>query len=159
MLKGLCEPRRLGPADDLSGFSCGAEKIDNWIAKHASKATKRRTAVVYATFDADKKCAGLYALSAHSMDRGALSGWLARNAPDQVPVILLGMLAVDKRYAGKGLGAQLLLDAYHRAQGAAETIGVKALVVDPLDDPVVSFYTHHGFEQVPGSDRLFARFA
>ena len=102
--------------------------------------------------------AGFYTLSAHSMDRNAMTGWLARNAPDQIPVILLGMLGVSSSHSGRGLGRQLLLDAYHRAKGAAETIGAKALVVDPLDDDVAGFYLDVGFERVPGSDRLFARF-
>lgn len=151
-------PRRLRDADDLSGFSCGVNAVDNWLAKHARHACKRGTAVVYVSFDGTGSLAGFYTLSAHSMDRNAMTGWLARNAPDQIPVILLGMLGVNASHAGKGLGRQLLLDAYHRAKGAAETIGAKALVVDPLDDNVAGFYLDVGFEHVPGSDRLFARF-
>lgn len=87
-----------------------------------------------------------------------MTGWLARNAPDQIPVILLGMLGVSKEYGGRGLGRQLLLDAYHRAKGAADTIGAKALVVDPLSEDVAGFYLGVGFERVPGCDRLYARF-
>lgn len=151
-------PRRLRDADDLSGFSCGANAVDNWLAKHARHACRRGTAVVYVSFDETGSLAGFYTLSAHSMDRNAMTGWLARNAPDQIPVILLGMLGVSSSHSGRGLGRQLLLDAYHRAKSAAETIGAKALVVDPLDDNVAGFYLDVGFEHVPGSDRLFARF-
>lgn len=116
------------------------------------------TAVVYVTFDDDGKLAGFYSLSAHSMDRNAMTGRLARNAPDQVPVILLGMLGVSAAYQGEGLGKQLLLDAHHRTKQAAETIGAQALVVDPLNAGAAEFCSRLGFEGVPGSDRLFARF-
>ena len=151
-------PRRLEQADNIEGFSCGAPLIDSWVSKHAMNTYKRGTAVVYASFDGDDKLAGFYSLSAHSMDRNIMTGWLARNAPDQVPVILLGMLGVSERCQGEGLGKQLLLDAYHRAAGAAEIIGARALVVDPLDERSRSFYLKCGFEPVPGGSRLFARF-
>lgn len=154
----LTPPRRLEHSDDLAGFSCGEPTIDIWLQKHARGAFKRGTAVVYVTFDGDGRLAGFYSLSAHSMDRNAMTGWLARNAPEQVPVILLGMLGVDSEYQGEGLGKQLLLDGYHRAKRAAETIGARALVVDPLNEAAAEFYLRLGFEHVPGSDRLFARF-
>lgn len=151
-------PRRLIETDDLSGFSCGEVVVDAWLSKHARHASKRGTAVVYVSFDTLGSLAGFYTLSAHSMDRNAMTGWLARNAPDQIPVILLGMLGVNKTHASKGLGKQLLLDAYHRAKSAAETIGAKALVVDPLNEDIAGFYLSVGFEHIPGSGRLFARF-
>lgn len=151
-------PRRLEVTDDLSGFTCGELAIDAWLQKHARHAFKRGTAVVYVTFDDDGRLAGFYSLSAHSMDRNAMTGWLARNAPDQIPVILLGMLGVSVEHQKEGLGKQLLLDGYHRAKCAAETIGARALVVDPLNERAAGFYEQLGFEQIPGSDRLFARF-
>lgn len=152
------KPRRLGAADGLSEFTCGDPAIDSWLQKRARHAFKRGTAVVYVTFDDAGKLAGFYSLSAHSIDRNAMTGWLARNAPEQVPVILLGMLGVSSSHQGEDLGKQLLLDAYHRAKRAAETIGARALVVDPLNGAAAEFYTRLGFEEVPGSDRLYARF-
>ena len=67
------------------------------------------------------------------------------------------MLGVSVNHKHEGLGKQLLLDAYHRARSSAETIGARALVVDPLDD-ARGFYQGFGFEQVQNSDKLFARF-
>lgn len=157
-LADIAAPRKLRDDDDLSGFSCEEAVVDTWLAKHARHACKRGTAVVYVCFDATGSLAGFYTLSAHLMDRNAMTGWLARNAPDQIPVILLGMLGVSAAHKGEGLGKQLLLDAYHRARNAADTIGAKALVVDPLSEAVAGFYLGVGFERIPGSDRLFARF-
>lgn len=151
-------PRRLTAEDDASAFSCGTQAIDAWLWKHARHAAKRGTAVVYVSCDERGKIAGFYALSAHSMDRSVLTGWLARNATDQIPVILLDMLGVRSDCSGAELETQLLLDACHRAQTAAQTIGARALVVDPLDEDAAAFYLNHGFEHVPGSNRLFARF-
>ena len=150
-------PRRLDDSDCIDGFTCGVAPIDEWLSKRARGALKRGTAVVYVSFDESGRLAGFFTLSAHSIDRGSISGWLARNTPDQIPTILLGMLGVSVNHKHEGLGKQLLLDAYHRARSSAETIGARALVVDPLDE-ARGFYQGFGFEQVAGSDKLFARF-
>ena len=49
--------------------------------------------------------------------------------PDPVPVVLLGRLAVDRAWQGKGLGADLLHDVILRIINAAALIGVRAILV------------------------------
>ena len=71
--------------------------------------------------------------------------------PEPVPVILLGQLAVDAGYQGRGLGADLLSDAGRRSLAAAEVIGARAIVVQALDERASTFYQRWGFR--PFSDR------
>lgn len=149
-------PRQLREDDSVVGFHCGAELVDNWVAAHALKARAAGTAVVYATFCEDG-LAGLYSLSSQSISRAGTSGWLARNAPEQIPVILLGMLGVDKRFQGQGLGHDLLLDAVRRAELVADQIGARAIVVDPVDEAARAFYARYGFRDMPHQVRMFAR--
>lgn len=149
-------PRQLRVEDDVAGFSCGVEIVDSWMALRARKARVAGTAVVYATF-CEGKLAGFYSLSSQSIPRESSSGWIARNAPDQIPVILLGMLGVDRRYQGCGLGHDLLLDAVRRAQAVSEQIGARAIVVDPADESARGFYMRYGFRDVPGSSRMYAK--
>ena len=151
-------PRRLEPSDDILGFSCGEAKIDDWLHRRGLSSMKQKTAVVYAVFDDMNKLAAFYSLSAHSIDRALATGWLKRNSPSSIPVFLLGMLGVSKEYQGLGLGSQLLLDAYHRAASAADVIGARALVVDPLDEKAKTFYMNKGFEYIGTTERMFARF-
>lgn len=148
-------PRQLEPGDSIEGFECGVGLVDEWVRKRAAYARKAGAAVVYATF-CDGVLAGFYSLSSQSIMRDAASGWIARNAPEQIPVIRLGMMGVDKRFQGCGLGRDLLLDAVHRAESVAAQIGARALVVDPVDDASRSFYAAHGFRVIPGSGRMFA---
>lgn len=149
-------PRQLEEKDVLEGFSCGVEMVDSWLSSHAKGARKAGTAVVYVSF-AGPQLAGFYSLSSQSIQRGLTRGWLARNAPQQIPVILLGMLGVDIRFQKQGLGHNLLLDAVHRAQSICEHIGARALVVDPADASSRAFYTAHGFIPLPNSKRMFAK--
>ena len=151
-------PRRIELTDDVSGFHSGKQLLDDWLVNHAFNALNRGTAVTYVSKDADGNLAGFYSLSANSISRGDVhGGWLARNTPEQIPVILLGMLAIDERYQGLGLGWRLLCDAVERAVAASTHIGARGMVVDPLDGQAASFYEHFGFSRMRDSDRMFAK--
>lgn len=58
-------------------------------------------------------------------------------------------LAVDQPQQGKGLGATLLQDALLRAEQAAETVGVRAVLVQAIDAAARSFYLRFGFSPSP----------
>jgi GNAT superfamily N-acetyltransferase len=76
---------------------------------------------------------GYYCLSAYSVARDDVGGGrLSKNAPDPVPVILLGRLGADSSYQRRQLGAALLRDALLRAIGAARIVGARTLFL-PLD--------------------------
>lgn len=153
-MRGFTKPTRLADGKGIEGFACGNDVVDSWVAKHAMHAQNRGTAVVYVTY-CDGIPEGFYTLSPHSVRRSSVSGgWLPRNAPDQIPVVLLGMMGVDERFKGVGLGAQLLKDAIENAIKVAELAGAKALVVDPTDEDAESFYAHFGFSRLPGTNRM-----
>ena len=117
----------------------------------------RGTAVVYVSRCAGR-VAGFYTLSTHSVVRSDIGGgWLARNAPSQVPAVLLGMLGVDEDFKGRGLGAALLQDAIINASKVAAIAGARALVVDPADESAAAFYTRFGFSPVGDSGRMAIR--
>ena len=61
----------------------------------------------------------------------------------------MGRLAVDSTQQGKGLGASLLQDALMRAEHAADTVGVRAVLVQAIDDTARSFYLRFGFSPSP----------
>ena len=61
--------------------------------------------------------------------------------------MVLGRLAVDLEYHGKGLGSDLLQDAIFRTTRLAQEVGIRALVVHALHDQARAFYLHHGFSE------------
>ena len=77
-----------------------------------------------------------------------------RNSPSQVPTVLLGMMGVDERFKGQGLGASLLKDAIENALKISALAGARALVVDPVDDEAAAFYAQFGFATLPGTNRM-----
>ena len=65
---------------------------------------------------------------------------MRRNAPDPIPVIVIGRLAVTRSHAGRGLGRDLLADAFRRAALASRTLGVAAVPVQAKDERARAFY-------------------
>lgn len=70
-----------------------------------------------------------------------------------VPAALLGRLAVDRGYGGRGLGASLLADALRRVARAGETVAVYAMVVNAKDERAQTFYERFGFVRLPDAGR------
>ena len=150
-LTEFSKPRILHDDDSIEGFRSAADTVNDWLLHHARKAAAGGNAVVYVSVEQSTgQLAGYYTLSSGAIVRQQVDGgWLQRNAPRHIPVILLGQLGVDERFAHRGLGLDLLTDAVRRAHDAARSIGVRALVVDSLPG-AVDFYVHHGFRHVPG---------
>lgn len=101
--------------------------------------------------EGDPRALGYYAISNHLVRYDALPEEQAKGLPTiDIPVVLLGRLAVDKMAHGQGLGAHLLIDAVRRAAHISEHIGVRAVEVDALDETARQIYLKYGF--VPLAD-------
>ena len=140
---------------DRSRFACGSAPLDRYIRELASQDVRRRTARIFvAVPNGGTEVAGFYTLSAGSIARGDLPETAARRLPHYpVPVALLGRLAVDRSYGGRGLGASLLADAFRRVARAGETVAVYAMVVDAKDERAQAFYERFGFVRLPDAGR------
>jgi GNAT superfamily N-acetyltransferase len=144
----LGPPERLADTHELDGFRCGRPDLDTWLQRHArvSEGRSARTYVVAAR----GRVAGYYCLAAGSVARAELPrATLRRNQPEQVPVIVIGRLAVAGDFASRGIGKGLLKDAIRRSLSAAEAIGVRAILVHAIDEPAAGFYRKFGFAPFP----------
>jgi len=100
--------------------------------------------------------AGYYTLSQTGINMVELPTEITKKLPKYpvAPATLLGRLAVDRNYQGKGLGEILLMDALHRS--SRNEIASIAMVVDAKDDNARSFYEHYQFIRFPDyPNRLF----
>lgn len=100
---------------------------------------------------------GYYCISTGSVERRALPSRLkrARGTPNQIPVAVIGRLARDEAYAGRGLGKDLLQGALQRILSASQIIGVRAVLVHALDEGAAKFWTEHEFIESPIGSRTF----
>lgn len=135
-VSGLRAPEPICPSHDLSQFDCGVPVLDDWLRQRSWRNESRfsRTYVVCE----GARVAGFYCISAGAVERAP--GKRRHNAPDSVPVAVIGRLAVDRDYAGRGLGADLLADALRRIAGAAGVIGIAAVLVQAKDAAARAWY-------------------
>lgn len=138
----------LGRQHDRTAFHCGSEALDRYLKHQARQdADKRVAAPFVAVNQPDTRVRGYYTLSASVLTLVDLPDELAHKLPryPQLPVTLLGRLAVDQSTKGQGLGEHLLLDALRRSLAHADQIAAMAVVVDAQDDAAAAFYRHYGF--------------
>jgi GNAT superfamily N-acetyltransferase len=76
---------------------------------------------------------------------------ISRHFP--IRICLIARLAVDQRWQGRGLGSAVLRDALRRTLGAAAEIGIRAVLVDAIDENAAAFYRSYGFERASADGR------
>jgi GNAT superfamily N-acetyltransferase len=134
----LSAPVPLAAGHDLTGFDCGEPALNDWLQQRALK-NESRFSRTYVVCDDDRVVA-YFCISAGAIEREAAPGRVRRNAPDTIPISVIGRLAVSKAYAGRGLGADMLSDALRRIAVASQSIGIGAVLVQAKDEKAKRFY-------------------
>lgn len=141
----LSAPELITAAHDVAQFDCGKPALNHWLQIRAlSNQQKGFTAVI--VVHADHRVVGCYGLAPTAvtpitLPRNVRTG----QPPDPVPCLLLGQLATDHRWSGKGVGAGLLRHALARSVAAADLVGGRALIVHAIDDDAAAFWKRCGF--------------
>jgi GNAT superfamily N-acetyltransferase len=150
-------PERLTAQHDISTFENGKHPtLDQWLRERAltSEGLSARTYVICPA-DAPGRVVGYYAIATAMEQRVALPGAkLRRGMPEQVPLLLLARLAIDRTFRGKGLGTELLSDALRRCLSASEIAGARGVIAHAIDEEAVRFYQRHGFVLSPLGNRV-----
>lgn len=141
-------PQSLTTDHDVSAFACGRPSLDDWLRRRALPNEVSGASRTYVVCDG-KRVVAYYCLAAGSVCRKDAPGKLRRNVPEQIPVAVLGRLAVDESCQGRGFGTALLRDAVLRTLGAADSPGIRALLVHALDPAAADFYRNRGFLDSP----------
>jgi len=93
------------------------------------------------------RIAGYYTLSAAEVITAELPEAMTKKLPrySSLPATLLGRLARDSAFRGRGIGDRLMADALARALAGSAEIGSVAMVTDPKDERAAAFYQEFGF--------------
>ena len=144
----LRTPELLTADHDLGSFDSGVPSLDDWLRR---RAMQNQTSGASRTFVAcdDVRVVAYYALAASAIAPDAATGRFRRNMPDPVPIAVLGRLAIDKTCQGKGLGRALFRDAALRVLGAADSIGIRGMLVHAISDEARAFYVGLGLDVSP----------
>ena len=132
---------------ERQNFTCGSPTLDRYLKNQARQDSDKRVAAVFALVQPPaSQVLGYYTLSASTIHADEVPPEFARKLPryPQLPVTLLGRLAIDQGLKGQGMGQFLLMDALHRSLQAAAGIAAMAVVVDAKDALAADFYQHFG---------------
>lgn len=150
---------KLSKDHQKSDFDCGNALLNNYIQKQAKQDVTRDLAACYIlNNDSEKRVLGYYTLSGNSIDRNDFPPEMMQKMPPSyinLPTILLGRLAVDKNEKAKGFGAILLMHALEKCVQISESLGVLAVIVDPIDENAIRFYAKYGFIIIPSNNKMF----
>jgi GNAT superfamily N-acetyltransferase len=142
--------RPIEPSNNTSDFDSGEESLNRYLVDRALTNHLADLGRCYVCVDADTdKVLGYYTLSAVAIEHADLPGKVRRNAPNPVPAVLMGRLAIDAKAQGTGLGRFLVRDAILSTLAAADRIGVRILLVHALHEQAAGFYEALGFKRSP----------
>jgi GNAT superfamily N-acetyltransferase len=141
-------PEKLNAGHDLSLFDCGEGTLDDWLRRRALRNEEGAASRTYVVC-AGRRVIGYYRLAVGAVAQASAPGRVRRNMPDPVPVMVLGRLAVDRSFQGRGIGAALLRDAILRTLQAASIAGIRAILVHAISEDAKRFYEWSGFSASP----------
>jgi GNAT superfamily N-acetyltransferase len=87
-----------------------------------------------------------------AIDRSKAPASVGRKAPDPIPALLIGRLAVDRRYSGLGVGTALVGHVLATAVELNAKAACRAVVVNALHASARGWWEHLGFSLFDPAD-------
>jgi GNAT superfamily N-acetyltransferase len=133
-------------------FDSGEPSLDEWLRRYAGQNRRRDTAATWVIADADNIVVAYASVAMTGIDRSAAPEVLAKGAPDPVPALLLGRLAVDRRYSSLGIGTTLAAHVLATAVELNEKAACRAVVVTALSKRAGTWWGRLGFHPFDPND-------
>ena len=141
-------PQPLSSVHAIETFDSGVPALDAWLKQRARPNEASGASRTFVICE-NNRVIGYYSLAAASIMHSQATSRARRNMPDPVPAVLIGRLALDKAWQCRGHGISLLRDAVLRIVGAAETVGVRVILVHAKSEEAKAFYERFGFRASP----------
>ncbi|HEX4033729.1 MAG TPA: GNAT family N-acetyltransferase [Solirubrobacteraceae bacterium] len=134
-------------------FDSGEAVLDEWLRRYAGQNRRRDTAATWVVTDASHAVVAYATVAMTAIDRSSAPPTLAHQAPDPIPALLIGRLAVDKQHSGLGVGTALVAHILATAVELNTKAACRAVVVNALHAAARGWWEHLGFDPFdPASD-------
>jgi GNAT superfamily N-acetyltransferase len=137
---------------DRTGFESDDPTLDEWLRRYAGQNRRHDTAATWVILDAHDAVVAYASIAMTGIDRSAAPPAVARRAPDPVPALLLGRLAVDRRHSGLGIGTALAAHVLATAVELNAKAACRAVVVTALNADVRRWWERLGFRALDPTD-------
>lgn len=128
--------------------------LNEWLRRYAGQNRRGDTAATWVISDDSNAVVAYASLSMTGIDRSESPAALAKRAPNPVPALLLGRLAVDGRYRGLGVGTGLVAHVLATAVELNESAACRAVVVTAINEQAALWWERFGFHRFHASDSL-----
>jgi len=130
----LARPEPLADGHELNDFFSSVISLDDWLKRRARANRVSGASRTYVVVN-DHKVDGYYALASGAIAAASSVGRCRPNMPDSIPVAVLGRA--------------LFRDCALRVAHAADTIGIRGIVVHSISEQAKGFYLALGFDPSP----------
>jgi GNAT superfamily N-acetyltransferase len=138
---------------ERAGFQSGEPVLDEWLRRYAGQNRRRDTAATWVIADAENVVVAYASVAMTGIDRSAAPPTIAKQAPDPVPALLLGRLAVDRRHSGLGIGTALVAHVLATAIELNAKAACRAVVVAALNAEARRWWERLGFHAFDPSNK------
>ena len=146
----LDAPTLLTSAHNLDHLNSGEPVLDEWLRVRALSILESGASRTYVICPkATQNVVGFFSLSMGQILASEVVGSMRRNMPNKIPAVVLGRLAIDLSWQGKGVGRALLAEVMRRSLRASEEVSARLVIVHAISPAAENFYIHHGFTRLP----------
>jgi GNAT superfamily N-acetyltransferase len=146
----LDTPTLLTDAHNLDHFNSGEPVLDEWLRVRAFSNLESGASRTYVICPkATQNVVGYFSFSMGQILASEVIGSMRRNMPNKIPAVVLGRLAIDLDWQGKGVGRALLAETMRRSLRASEEVSARLVIVHAISPAAENFYKHHGFTRLP----------
>jgi GNAT superfamily N-acetyltransferase len=146
----LTEYQRPAPLDAArhshATFESGEPILDEWLRRYAGQNRLRDTAATWVIADTADVVVAYASVAMSSIDRSAAPARLGSQAPDPIPGLLIGRLAVDRTHAGLGLGTALVSHILVTAVELNSKAACRAVIASALNPRAHGWWQRLGFQ-------------
>ena len=133
-------------------FDCGTPSLTEYLKTKLNQQMKRGVTVGYVLVTPEGRIAGYVTLSNGEIPVGFAPTGLHLPPQLPVPTTVIGRLAVDRAFQGRGLGGDLLVHAIRKAVEVSQHVASAVVEVDAVDENARRFYEHYGFRRLPDDE-------
>jgi GNAT superfamily N-acetyltransferase len=152
-LTDLRRPRLLDVSrHDRARFDSGEPVLDEWLRRYSGQNRRRDTAATWVVVDVEDLVVASASIAMTGIDLSAAPAKPGKRAPDPVPALLLGRLAVDRRYHGRGAGTALVAHVLATAVELNAKAACRAVVVSALHTDARRWWESLGFHPFDAAD-------
>ena len=143
---------------DRTNFDCGIDSLNRYLTQLSGQYEKRDISKTYvAVVPPENRVIGYYSISVSAVeyDKVSLKQFPRHPTGIPLPCALIGKLAVDKEFQGRGLGEHLLLHALKKISVSSQTIAISAVLIHAINEEAKQFYERYGFLKLEEADNEF----